>query len=238
MTRAPRTTRSASDAPYIAAAGSKVWVAATSSIASGTSRFSRTLSRVGLVNVRGVTQAQRLRLTPRGYDVAAEIVRGYTHSDSWSLLLLCAALGGPNECEVLGRGLSYDLPDGYILARLEELACPLLVAGLLTSHSDTNGCIGYYVTNVGLTAIQAGRPPLPDPLPAYDSQAAELYSTLFLVRLAERESWTPQNQNEICIPSSAGTWHETAESEATAALRLDVLEWLQRDPITLEHSIV
>jgi len=172
----------------------------------------RGLRDAGLIVLRGKTNDLHAKLTPRADGAVRRATATHTVADSWPLLELIGLLAGKRsmaaEVDIIGR--NYDAVVSSDLAGLEHRCLPLLIAGYVTSGSDIDGRVGYFLTDAGRTALAAGRPAAPKG--DFSNEAADLYDAIWTAGLAERESWEPINRANIVIPLSAGAWPAMPES--------------------------
>lgn len=166
----------------------------------------------GLVRLFGSGRNRGVRLTPKGEAVARSLTACHVVSDPepWAMLEAIAAVPFKRTnagcvLEVHLVDSQYDQPRiSYKLNRLEQMALPLITAGWLDAASDTEGRIGYSITDEGRAALAKGPPDLGE-LPGMDDDDAELYDELLKAGLAERQQWKP-DRNVVWIPLSAGMW--------------------------------
>ncbi|MAT71181.1 MAG: hypothetical protein CMJ58_16845 [Planctomycetaceae bacterium] len=164
----------------------------------------------GLLCLRGRGKKRSVCLTRRGDDFARSFCPTLRIDESWHLLervgRLHAEFGTAKhllEQDILGIR---DWDDATPLLELEDLALPLLCAGLLDACGDTEGRVGYRVTNAGRKALLRMKPAPPIELPKPDANARKKFNELYVRGLDERRRWRSTRPSHVVIPASAGDW--------------------------------
>jgi hypothetical protein len=111
--------------------------------------------------------------------------------------------GFVGEDDVLGK--PYDQLQSHDLVRLENKLLPLLVRGWLESDCDSEGRVGYRITEAGRAAVRPKRAKLP----AFNQFCADEYDRLYSPTMDERNSLEPDRPGHLAIPLSCGCWGET-----------------------------
>jgi len=99
------------------------------------------------------------------------------------------------------------LTDSDPLERLQWRCSPLLVGGLLDSHSDCSGVLGYCLTESGEQIVMRSKPRRPSWLgcfdDVYDRRLADQHHDAFMEAIRERNGWS---STACCVPLGAGSW--------------------------------
>ena len=173
------------------------------------------LEALGVIQI-GRLNSRRLavRLTPEADTVFRIRTGAYAihEPEVWKLLVRIGKLtregrsqgGFVLERDLLGRCYS-DLQSDDLVG-LENTLLPALVGGLVDSHHDTVGRVGYMLTDAGVAAIEKRKPRKPRKSIAFNPELSAVHDREFLRTLRERESWEPDHKNHIVVPLSAGLW--------------------------------
>jgi hypothetical protein len=181
------------------------------------SRFRRAMQTAGWLRLRGIGNAQGVKLTPRGYLTACCLAPGWAPWHVYPLLQLVAVLADAGLCHRDGgyvlenRILDSGTSDIGELTGLEDKMTPLIVLGLVEAMSDTVGRLGYRLTPAGRRQIDAGSILPPEDAPPYDASVADQYIADWTAATIARKSWLPSTTNDIAIPLSAGLWGSVQE---------------------------
>lgn len=172
------------------------------------------LETAGMVVVlRGKARRVGGRLTPKGDNLARAIAPGPDIKQSWLLLKRIAEVARdfPRGSFVLESNIHrrgrYDTEAGRDSIHLLEDRClRWLCGGQVETASDTEGHIGYRITELGREALAAGPPAAPEDIPAYDQALGSQFVDRYLAGLIERENWKPSSPSRIYVPLSSGAW--------------------------------
>ena len=107
-------------------------------------------------------------------------------------------------------GFPFNSTDGMPATQFAMEAMPLLIAGFITTKTDTRGTLGWRLTDSGRRALELG-PPEPDQPFEEDDQLSREYDAVVREVLDQRNEWKPSQAGELGIPMSAGLWLTTSE---------------------------
>jgi len=120
---------------------------------------------------------------------------------------LQSGISGMVREDDLGEFDFAELTDDEQLGLLQWRLSPLLAVGLVDSHSDVCGYVGYCVSEPGEKVVMQKKPRRPSWLgcfdDVYDRRLADQHSDAFMEALRERNGWT---STSCCIPLGSGSW--------------------------------
>jgi hypothetical protein len=192
-----------------------------------------------LTRASGEARTLAVRLSDLGERRARALVCLAGLSESWALLADVAGRckrrprllldAWVSELALAGMG-NYPKPwttdAETALGMLGLRALPLLLRGLLATASDTHGRAFYGLTARGLAALDSDVRPEPDPEPALDDGASELYRATMRATIARLRTAEPPAVQEIAplpFPASpaglafSATWGPFGHDEAAPA---------------------